>query len=61
MDLALDGLQRLVCHKAKPNQTIWFHQIDTKRIEKNLDGDFTRMIQAILNKTAAVRTPTSHL
>ena len=39
----------------------------TEHIEKNLDGNCTRMLQAILNKswkqhpTAAVRPPTTHL
>ena len=54
------------------NTTIWMHHKDVmkkKCMKKKLDGYYTRMLQAILNKswrqtphkTAAVRQPSSHL
>ena len=33
------------------NTAIWMHNVDAKYIEKNLDGNYTRMLRAVLNNT----------
>ena len=87
MDLVLNILQSLMCHKTKPNQLIWgFHLSDltdkmkcsffqasvvlillygcttwtlSKRLEKKLDSNYTKMLRAILNKSWR-QHPTRH-
>ena len=75
--LALDNLKWLTGHynPTQPNQRTWNHILPyewttwtlTKRMEKKIDGNYKRMLRAILNeswrtchKTAAVRPPTTH-
>ena len=66
-DLALNKKQGLICHKTKSNScmvssislygcTTWTL---TKRLEKKLDGNYTRMLRAILNKSRR-QHPTRH-
>ena len=60
MDLALNNLQMLICHKTQPTNHGW-EGLDkgTKRLEKKLDGNYTRMLRSILNKSWR-QHPTRH-
>ena len=37
--------------RGRVDTSIWMHDMDTKRMEKKIDGNCTRMLRAILNKS----------
>ena len=60
--MVLNDLKWLIYHKTQPNQIIYIYFICikriwhttwtlTKRLEKKLDGNYTRMLRAILNES----------
>ena len=63
MDLALNNLQRLICHKNQPtNQPTWMLiKYMEKKLHKNAMCCFEQILEAIPHKTAVVWPLTSHL
>ena len=51
MDLALNNLQRLICHKSNQASYSRVSGVIMKCLKKKLDRNYTKMLRAVLNKS----------